>query len=133
VFALAGLRVVEDTIRAPRLGVQTIQDSTGVRVIDVAPGSSAGEAGVVNGDYLISVGDVPVADPNFGVLFRPKFARAPEGAPIVIRLRRGATQLDLPAKIHFVTAIQQSILEDAAASAKARAIRSGLLTGTTRP
>jgi predicted metalloprotease with PDZ domain len=133
VFALAGLKFTEDTVRAPRLGVQTIQDSAGVRVIDVAPGSSAGAAGVQSGDYLISAGEIPVADPNFGILFRPKYARAPEGTPITLRVRRGAAQLDLPAKLQFATSIQPSIAEDPAASPKARAIRAGLLVGTTRP
>ena len=133
VFALAGLKVSEDSVRAPRVGVQTIQDSSGVRVIDVAPGSSAGEAGVLAGDYLISVGDVSVADDNFGAIFRPKYSRAAEGAPITIRVKRGGAQLDLPAKLHFLTSVQASIVEDPAASVKARAIRAGLLTGTTRP
>ncbi len=133
VFALAGLTVTEDSVRAPRAGVQTIQDSAGVRVIDVAPGSSAGEAGVLAGDYLISVGDVSVADPGFGAVFRPKYSRSAEGAPITIKVKRGGTQLDLPAKLHFTTTVQASIVEDQAASPKARAIRAGLLSGTTRP
>lgn len=133
VLALAGLKVTEDTIRAPRLGVQTIQDSAGVRVIDVAPGSSAAGAGVQSGDYLISAGDISVADPNFGILFRPKYARAPEGAPITIRVRRGLAQLDLLAKLQFAASVRPSIAEDPAASPKARAIRAGLLAGTTRP
>lgn len=133
VFALAGLKVTEDSIRAPRVGVQTIQDSSGVRVIDVAPGSSAGEAGVLAGDYLVSVGDVAVADPNFGVIFRPKYSRAAEGAPITIMVRRGGTQVELPAKLRFTTTVQASVVEDPAASPKARAVRAGLLNGTTQP
>ena len=133
VFSLAGLKVTEDSIRAPRVGVQTIQDSIGVRVIDVAPGSSAGQAGVVAGDYLVAVGDVAVADPNFGVIFRPKYSRAAEGAPITIKLRRRGVELELPAKLQFITTVQASIVEDPAASPKARSIRAGLLTGTTRP
>jgi predicted metalloprotease with PDZ domain len=133
VFALAGLKVTEDSVRSPRVGVQTIQDSSGVRVIDVAPGSSAAQAGVLAGDYLVSVGDVAVADPNFGVIFRPKYSRAAEGAPISIKVRRRGAQLDLPAKLQFSTTVQASIVEDPAASPKARLIRAGLLTGTTQP
>ncbi|MBA3342268.1 MAG: M61 family metallopeptidase [Gemmatimonadaceae bacterium] len=133
VFALAGLKVTADSVRAPRAGVQTIQDSEGVRVIEVAPGSSAGEAGVLTGDYLISLGDVSVADPGFGAVFRPKYSRSAEGAPITIKVKRDGTKLDLPAKLHFTTTVQASIVEDQAASPKARAIRAGLLTGTTRP
>lgn len=133
VLALAGLKVSDDTLRSPRVGVQTIQDSSGVRVIDVAPGSSAGDAGVFSGDYLVSVGDVPVADPNFGVIFRPKYAGAAEGSAITIRVRRRGELLDLPAKVRFATSVQTSIAEDKAASARARGIRAGLLAGTTRP
>ena len=72
-------------------------------------------------------------DPNFGNIFRPKYSASAEGAPIAIRVRRGARQLDLPAKLRFTTSVQISLAEDPAASAKARAIRGGLLTGTTRP
>jgi len=133
VFARAGLIVREDTLRSPRVGVQTIQDSAGVRVIDVSPGSSASEAGVLSGDYLISVGDVPVSDPNFGEVFRPKYSRAAEGAPITLRVRRGSAQLDLPGRVRFTTTVRSSMAEDPAASPKARAIRAGLLAGTTRP
>jgi S1-C subfamily serine protease len=125
--------VTEDSVRSPRVGVQTIQDSSGVRVIDVAPGSSAAQAGVLAGDYLVSVGDVAVADPNFGVIFRPKYSRAAEGAPISIKVRRRGAQLDLPAKLQFSTTVQASIVEDPAASPKARSIRAGLLTGTIQP
>ncbi|MDQ6717287.1 MAG: hypothetical protein M3Z17_02940 [Gemmatimonadota bacterium] len=133
VFALAGLKVAGDTVRAPRLGVQTVQDSIGVQVIAVDPSSSAGLAGVMTGDYLVSVGDVSIADPNFGVLFRPKFAKAPEGTPITIILRRAGQPLTLSGKLQFATSVQMSVVEDPAASVKARAVRAGLLTGTTRP
>ena len=133
VFALAGLNVSADTVRAPRLGVQTVQDSIGVQVIGVDPASSAGQAGVMNGDYLVSVGDISIADPNFGLLFRPKFAKAPEGSPIEIRVRRRGQPLTLAGKLQFATSVQMSLTEDPAASAKARAVRVGLLTGTTRP
>lgn len=133
IFALAGLKVSADSVRAPRLGVQTVQDSIGVQVIGVDPTSSAGQAGVMNGDYLLSVGDISVADPNFGVLFRPKFAKAPEGFPLEIRVRRAGRPLTLAGKLQFATSVQMSITEDPAASVKARAVRAGLLTGTTRP
>jgi len=133
IFALAGLKVIEDTVRSPRVGVQTIPDSSGVRVIDVAPGSSAGEAGVLNGDYLVSVGDIAIADPNFGLLFRPKYAGAVDGAPIAILVHRRGALLSLPGRIRFAIAVQARVAEDPAASPKARAIRAGLLAGTTRP
>ena len=133
IFSLAGLKVTGDTVRAPRLGVQTVQDSIGVQVIGVDPASTAGQAGVINGDYLVSVGDISVADPNFGVLFRPKFASAPAGSPVAIRVRRGGKPLTLAGRLQFATSVQMTIVEDPAASVRARAVRAGLLTGTTQP
>ena len=133
ILALAGLKVQQDSTKEPRIGVQTIQDSTGVRVIEVAPGSSAAEAGVLAGDYLISVGDVAVDDPSFGAKFRPKYANSPEGAPLTIRVRRAGAERLLAAKLRFAPIILTTLTEDRSASAKAREIRAGLLSGTTRP
>lgn len=133
VFALAGLKVRQDSTKEPRIGVQTIQDSTGVRVIEVLPGTSAAEAGVLPGDYLISVGDVAVADPNFGALFRPKYGSSPEGTPINLKIKRAGAERTLSARLRFASVLLTTIVEDPGASSKARAIREGLLTGTTRP
>jgi predicted metalloprotease with PDZ domain len=133
VLPLAGLMVKQDSTREPRIGVQTIEDSTGVRVLEVVPGSSGAEAGVLPGDYLISVGDVSVTDPNFGALFRPKYANAAEGSPITIRVRRAGAERTLAGKLRFVPNVVTTLVEDPAASPKARAIREGLLNGTIRP
>jgi len=133
VLSLAGLKFREQSTPEARVGVATIEDSTGVRVIDIASGSSAAEAGVLPGDYLVSVGDIRVTDSNFGAVFRQKYSAMPEGTPLVIRVRRAGVVRDLPGRLHFGVNIATSLEEDPAASAKARAIRAGLLTGTTRP
>lgn len=126
VLPLAGLRSAIE--RAPRLGVQTEQDSVGVRVAEVEAGSPAATAGVRQGDYILSVGDIPVGDVNFGTLFRERYGRAVEGSSIAIRVRRGAQTVALTSQLRFAE-VGIRIEEDPDASAKARRIREGILRG----
>src|SRR5262249_29182967 len=70
VFPLAGLRA--HAMMVPRLGVMTQLDSNGVMVVQIQDGSSASAAGVHPGDYLLSVGDVAVQDPQFSARLRGK-------------------------------------------------------------
>ncbi|MBI2535635.1 MAG: M61 family metallopeptidase, partial [Gemmatimonadetes bacterium] len=69
ILPLAGLRFQADTTRVPRLGTTTSVDSVGVRVTAVTPSSSAADAGVRSGDYLVKVGDVSVGEADFGPVF----------------------------------------------------------------
>src|ERR687893_376274 len=50
VLPLAGLRMVTDTTRDPRLGISTSPDSSGIVVNGVVPGAPAEAAGVRAGD-----------------------------------------------------------------------------------
>jgi predicted metalloprotease with PDZ domain len=126
---LAGMRVAADTLRVPRIGVTTAQDSAGIRVMETVPGSAAATAGVREGDYILAVGDIIVEDPNFGEQFRARYATQ-EGAAIPIRVRRGAETLTLQARVEFAAQIQRRVEEDAGAGAKAARIRNGILRGT---
>ena len=126
VFALAGLR----SFRAPtpRLGVTSQPDTGGVRVSDVDPSSAAAEAGVKVGDYLIAVGNIEVADQEFGVKFRSQYGNATEGTPLPIRVRRGTQMLTLSAKLKFAPGDYR--LEPVpGAPAKAVRIRNDILKG----
>lgn len=129
VLPLAGLRATE--VRAPRLGITTQADGDSVRVSAVEPGSAAGVAGVRPGDVLLAVGSLTVDDPNFGVQYRARYAQAPEGSALPIRVRRGRETLTLPAVIRYAVA-GIAITEDPAASPKARRIREGILLGRSR-
>ena len=130
ILPLSGLRAVRDP--QPRLGIFTTVDSAGIRITQLEPGGAAAAAGVREGDYLLAVGDIPVTDPDFGARFRERYARAAEGTPISLRVRRVAQTLTLRAQLRFSPGAYR-IVPDANASAKARRIRDGILQGRTTP
>jgi predicted metalloprotease with PDZ domain len=123
-LALAGMRATRPP--APRLGVYTLVDSGGVLVTRVEEGSSAAAAGVKEGDYLLSVGEIPVTDEQFGEHFRAKFVNAPDGSPLVVKVRRAGATVNLTGKVRFAPG---DILlgADPKANAKAVRIRNGIL------
>lgn len=126
VLPLAGLRAVIDTVRTPTLGVSAENDSAGVRVARVAPGSSADEAGVQPGDYLLSVAGVPVTDPTFINRLREKVGLR-GGTPVSFHLQRGDDTLDVTGRLQVQERVTVRVEADPAASPKAVRIRSGLL------
>jgi len=131
VLPLAGLRLRTDTLREPRLGVSSSLDSTGAIVIqEVVPGSPAEEAGVKTGDILLSLGDVAVDHPDFGVRFRERFGKS-EGDSLPIRVRRGADTLSLPGRVRLGTRAEPRLEADPAASPRAVRVRGGIFRGTT--
>ena len=131
VLPLAGLRLVRDTITEPRVGIGTVQDSSGVHVTQVAAGSPAEIAGVKVGDLLLAVGGISAGDPTWSDQFRAKYARAPRGSLIPVLVRRDGRELTLSAPLTFFPRVQSHIAEDQRASAKARRVREGILRGTT--
>jgi predicted metalloprotease with PDZ domain len=130
ILPVAGLRAVRDP--QPRLGIFTTADSAGIRITQLEPGGAAAEAGVREGDYLIAVGDILVTDPAFGARFRERYARASEGSPIALRVRRVAQTLNLGARLRFSPGAYRIVL-DTNAPPKARRIRDGILQGRTTP
>lgn len=133
VLPLAGLRLVRDTINEPRVGIATIQDSTGVHVTQIVPGSSAEGAGVQPGDLLISIGGISAAAPTWSEQFRAKYARTPQGSPLPILIRRDGREMTLNARLGFTPRVESHLAEDPRASAKARRVREGILKGITAP
>jgi predicted metalloprotease with PDZ domain len=129
---LAGMRIVSDTIREPRLGVSSapVPSGTGVVITGVDPTGAAAEAGVREGDILLSIGDIVVQDQTFGPQFRQQFASRGEGAPIDLRVKRGEQEISLQAKVRMVARVETRVEADPGASAKAARIRSGILRGT---
>jgi predicted metalloprotease with PDZ domain len=129
---LAGMRIVSDTIREPRLGVSSapVPSGTGVVITGVDPTGAAAEAGVREGDILLSIGDIAVQDQTFGQRFRQQFASRGEGTPIDLRIKRGEQEVALQAKVRMVARVETRVEADPAASAKAARIRSGILRGT---
>ena len=130
VLPLGGLRLQVDTIQEPRLGVSSAPDSSGVRVADVSPGSPADSAGIEPGDYLLQVGEIAVRDPSFGEQFRSRYARA-DGQALPVKVRRGEQTIDLRIRVRMAPRVEQRLMIDPRASAKAVRIRNGILKGAS--
>ncbi|MEO8333467.1 MAG: PDZ domain-containing protein [bacterium] len=123
-----GLELVPDSV--PRIGVtSTAEPSGAVRIMEVEAGSSASLAGVHVGDELLKVGDLPVADSDFGVKMRAQYSGRPAGSPLPIVVKRGTETLTLNGTLRYVQS-EPRIAEDPAASAKAIKLREGILRGT---
>jgi predicted metalloprotease with PDZ domain len=131
ILPLAGWRTVTDTIREPRLGVASAQDSSGAIVVSaVQPGSAAAEAGVKPGDRLLALGDVSVTSPSFGEAYRSRFGKN-EGDTLPIKVLRGKDTLSLKGKVRLGARVEGRITTDSTASEKAARIRNGILQAKT--
>jgi predicted metalloprotease with PDZ domain len=127
----AGLRMVTDTTREPRVGLATTQDTSGAIVVQmVQPGGVAEAAGVKAGDQLIALGDIEILDPSFAEAFRTRFGKN-EGDTLSIKVRRGADTLTLHGKVRLVERLETRLDVDPKAADKALKVRSGIFRGTT--
>jgi predicted metalloprotease with PDZ domain len=133
VLPRAGMKLVTDSLREPRLGISVQQDAGGVRINAVTAAGMAARAGIEPGDYLESVGGTRVSDISLGQVFRQQYARQPEGTVVPIEVRRGNETILLKAELRFEVRAQSRIEADAAAGERARRIREGILSGAVRP
>ncbi len=124
----AGLRLVTDTVRSPRIGVNTTGDSAGVRIVSVVPGSVADSAGVQAGDVLVSVGDIAVNAPDAFDRFRSEYA-SKEDQDLPLHILRGGQPMTLRGVVRLVANVRRHIEPDPKASPKAVRIRHGIFTG----
>jgi predicted metalloprotease with PDZ domain len=122
----AGIKPVWD--RAPRMGVSSLQSPTGIVVTSLEPGGAAEQAGIKVGDVLVTVGDIAVEDLNFGARYRLRYANAAEGLAIPIVVMRAGQKVTLNGKVMFANT-GMHLEADPAASAKAKRILTGILTG----
>jgi predicted metalloprotease with PDZ domain len=126
-----GLRAVSDTLREPRVGIGTGQDTSGAIVVQaVQPGSVAEAAGVKVGDQLLALGNIEIMDPSFGEAFRSRFGKR-EGDSLAIRVLRGADTLTLHGTMKLAERVESRLDADPKAGEKAARIRSGIFRGTT--
>jgi predicted metalloprotease with PDZ domain len=131
ILPLAGLRLRTDTIREPRLGINTRADSAGTTMVtEVVPGSAAAEAGLQPGDLLLALGEVAVTGANSFPEFRQHYA-SHDAEDLPIRVRRAGQEVTLPGKIRLVARVEHRIEAAPDASPKAARIRHGLFTGVT--
>jgi predicted metalloprotease with PDZ domain len=134
ILPLAGLRLVPDSIREPRLGIASTMDSTGnVRVMQVEPGSAAADAGLQPGDVLVSLADIPVTAADFGAQFRARYASAATAAEstVAVVVRRGGRTITARAPLRFRTQVVHRLRPDPQATPKAVRIRAGILHGVS--
>jgi predicted metalloprotease with PDZ domain len=122
----AGIKPVWE--RAPRMGVYSQQSPAGVAVTSLEPGGSAELAGVKVGDLLVTIGEIPVDDQNFGARFRLRYGSAAEGSALPIVVLRAGQRVTLNGKVMFANTGMR-LEADAAASVKAKRILQGILTG----
>jgi predicted metalloprotease with PDZ domain len=124
-----GLRIERDS--APRIGVTTGPGAGGtVQVTEVAPSSAAASAGVQAGDLLLRVGDIDVADQEFGARFRAAYTGKPSGSPLTMTVRRNGEIRTLRGTLVYAPSAPR-ITEDPAAPARAVRLRNAILRGTT--
>ncbi|MGK2963614.1 MAG: PDZ domain-containing protein, partial [Gemmatimonadaceae bacterium] len=133
ILPLAGLRLLVDRTVQPSLGISVSPDEEGLRVMQVVVSGPGATAGVRLGDYLLSVGGLDAADPQFTEKFNERFAATPPGGTLPIEIRRGTQRLTLNAPVRFNTIETRRIIEMASAPPKAVRVREGLLSGTTQP
>ena len=131
ILPLAGLSLVADTTSAPRIGVSISEDSTGVVVDDIVPGSAAADAGIRPGDYLRQLGAVTVENLQFGVQYRSRYGNDAEGTMVQVVVLRDGTEVELDMELRFTETVTRSLREDSDAPARAVRIRNGILEGTT--
>ena len=132
VLPLAGMRIGGDEQREPRLGITTIQDSSGIHVTQPLWPSPPLPRGLASGDLLVSVAGIRVSDPLWLQKFRSRYARAVEGTEVPVRIKRNGRDQTVRVRLGFVTRLDPRIVPDPRAEGKALRIREGLLRGTTR-
>ncbi len=130
VLPLAGLQLLTDSVRVPRLGINVDQDSAGVRILGVLPGGAAAEAGLQPGDILLEIGGISTSAPDVFDQFRARFGDK-EGAELPFKVRRGDRELVLNGRVRYAVITQQRLDIDPNATAKAVRVRHGLFSGTT--
>ncbi len=126
-LTIIGLRLVPDS--TPYIGVTTGTDAAGaVRVVQVQSESPAAHAGVRIGDELSSVGELPIADNEFGAKFRLRYAGRVTGTPLAIVVKRGTESVSLPGLLGY-TRNAPRLADDPAAPRRAVRLRNGILRG----
>ena len=130
VGVLAGIRLLSDTTRELRLGVNTLSDSARVFVTGVSRGSAADDAGIEPGDQLLRVGTIEVKDESFAPLFRARYDSL-VGTTIPVVVMRNDAERTVQMQVRRETIVETRLVWDRAASAKAARVRRGILQGST--
>lgn len=94
-FADGLFLIDEPKANAPRLGVATVPESTGLRVTEITPGSIAEAAGLQKDDLITAVGGQPAK----GILtLRTAVQKQPPGTWLPLKIKRGENELEIVAR-----------------------------------
>ncbi|HEY1953117.1 MAG TPA: PDZ domain-containing protein [Gemmatimonadaceae bacterium] len=130
VLRLAGLQARSDTIREPRLGIQTETDSGGVSASLVVPTGAGAAAGLRVGDRFVSIGDVNITNDESLATFRSRYSGATATSlPLVVRRAGQTLTLQLP--VRLTPRVRTTVTPIPNAPEKAVRIRAGILRGST--
>jgi len=129
-FALAGITVVVDSNRIPRVGIQTRGDSAPEAVVGMSEGSAFAAAGGLVGDELVRVGDIEVSGGDWAPKFRTRHGGSAEGTMIPVVVRRAGQPVTLQMALRFVTIRSYRLVPDPNASPAAVQVRQGIMRGS---
>lgn len=131
-LALAGWRIVTDSISEPRLGALLRADPRGVRVAALDEEGAGARAGLAVDDVITAIGGRPTLDPNFGDRWRDYWGKRPGAAMSLEVLRAGATRT-FEATVEVTTLIDRHVEPVPEATARAKRVRAGILRGRVAP
>jgi predicted metalloprotease with PDZ domain len=126
VLPKAGFAVQRRTTTSPWLGVVTGATGQGLMVTEVEPASPAAIAGVLPGDVLQRVGDVPVSiDADWAAEFRRRY-QGKTGQPLAVVVRRGGRPLTLNGEVRERSRTSIAISRAATLTAKQARVWRGM-------
>jgi len=126
VLPLGGIAVAVQETRTPVVGVEMEKPvEGGVRVAAVAPGSLAESVGLLPGDVLVRLGEVPTTGLSWPALFRARYAKA-AGQAIQVVFRRDGREITRTGMVQVRTSRAVTLRPDRDATPAARAIFAGI-------
>jgi len=126
VLPLGGIAVAVQEARTPLVGVEIERPvEGGVLVAGVASGSLAESVGLLPGDVLLRIGDVPTMGLSWPALFRARYAKA-AGQAIQVVFRRDGLEITRTGTIQVRTSRAVTLRPDPGAAPAARAIFAGI-------
>jgi predicted metalloprotease with PDZ domain len=126
VLPMGGIAVAVRETQIPVVGVELDKPQDGGTVVAaVTPGSLAEAVGLLPGDVLLRVGDVPTGGPAWLGVFRARYAKA-AGRPIQVVFRRDGQEITRSGTLQVRTSRTVGLKPDPDATPAARAVLAGI-------
>jgi predicted metalloprotease with PDZ domain len=121
-----GIAVTVREMQTPVVGVAIEEPREGGALVGaVTPGSLADSVGLVPGDVLLRLGDVPTTGLKWPAIYRARYAKA-AGRPIAVVYRRDGRELTRVGTVQVRTSRRVTLSRDPHPTAAARAIFAGI-------